>query len=145
MQAGVNGYRKTQLVRVESYKLMHFVNGPSLLWIKTVFMPRFFCNKQKIGLIQSQRVTQKYLVVTCNHAARAKGVTKFKRIEDAKRLCPNLFLRPSEDLTLFRTASCRIFEATKAFFDVFFGVRLILLQKMMILTVNLKTMVHLIR
>ena len=61
-------------------------------------------------------VTQKYLVVTCNYAARHYGVGKLMRIEEAKRLCPNIVLQAGEDLTLFRDASRRIFEATKAFF-----------------------------
>ena len=37
-------------------------------------------------------VTQKYLVVTCNQAARAQGVTKLMGTAEARRRCPNIAL-----------------------------------------------------
>lgn len=37
-------------------------------------------------------VTQKYLCVTANYAARAAGVTKLMGIKEAKKACPNLVL-----------------------------------------------------
>ena len=37
-------------------------------------------------------VTQKYLVVTCNYAARERGVTKLMSTTDALRACPSLVL-----------------------------------------------------
>ena len=37
-------------------------------------------------------VTQKYLVVTCNQAARAQGVTKLMGTAEARRRCPSIAL-----------------------------------------------------
>ena len=37
-------------------------------------------------------VTQKYLIVTSNYAARARGVTKLMGIKDAMAKCPELSL-----------------------------------------------------
>ena len=53
-------------------------------------------------------VTQKYLVVTCNYAARARGVKKLMGIKEAKATCPELILRSGEDLTPYRGMSKRI-------------------------------------
>lgn len=44
----------------------------------------------------------RYLIVTSNYAARARGVTKLMRIEEAKAKCPELILVPGEDLTPYR-------------------------------------------
>ena len=56
-------------------------------------------------------VTQKYLVVTANYAARAAGVGKLMAIAEARAKCPGLVLVSGEDLTPFRQASKRV-EAT---------------------------------
>eukprot|EP00965_Chrysotila_dentata_P227960 6196326-Pleurochrysis_carterae.AAC.2 len=56
-------------------------------------------------------VTQKFLVVTCNYAARAHGVSKLMRTEAALRACPALVLVAGEDLTPYRAASDAVFEA----------------------------------
>ena len=53
-------------------------------------------------------VTQKYLCVTANYAARERGVAKMMGIAEAKRACPELVLVPGEDLTPYRQASKRI-------------------------------------
>lgn len=37
-------------------------------------------------------VTQKYLVVTCNYPARARGVTKLMGVAEAKKRCPHIVL-----------------------------------------------------
>ena len=50
-------------------------------------------------------VTQKFLVVTCNYAARAAGVTKLMATEAAQQRCPDLLLVSGEDLTPYREAS----------------------------------------
>eukprot|EP00899_Mesostigma_viride_P027400 jgi/Mesvir1/7845/Mv11779-RA.1 len=50
-------------------------------------------------------VTQKYLVVTCNYAARAQGVGKLMATTEARRRCPALVTRCGEDLTPYRAAS----------------------------------------
>jgi impB/mucB/samB family len=52
-------------------------------------------------------VTQKYLLVTCNYAARKMGVTKLMSISDAKKACPDIALIAGEDLTPYRRASKR--------------------------------------
>ena len=39
-------------------------------------------------------VKQKYLMVTCNYAARAAGVTKLMGVDAALRLCPQVTSRP---------------------------------------------------
>ena len=59
-------------------------------------------------------VTQKFLVVTCNYAARRAGVAKMMRIEAAKAACPELVCVPGEDLTPYREASDTIFSALSA-------------------------------
>ena len=53
-------------------------------------------------------VTQKYLCVTANYAARERGVAKMMGVAEAKRACPELVLVPGEDLTPYRQASKRI-------------------------------------
>lgn len=53
-------------------------------------------------------VTQKNIIVTCNYAARAEGVTKLMPIGRALARCPGLALRSGEDLTHYRAASARI-------------------------------------
>lgn len=50
-------------------------------------------------------MTQKYLVVTCNYPARARGVTKLMRTSEALRRCPELVLQSGEDLTPYRRVS----------------------------------------
>ena len=59
--------------------------------------------------------TQKFLVVTCNYPARAAGVTKLMRIDEAKQRCPELLLLPAEDLTPYREASESVFAVLCAF------------------------------
>ena len=54
-------------------------------------------------------VTQKFLVVTCNYAARAAGVTKLMPTEAAQQRCPDLLLVSGEDLTPYREASEAVF------------------------------------
>jgi len=56
-------------------------------------------------------VFQKHLVVTCNYEARKYGVGKLMRVDEAKRLCPELVLFCGEDLTPYRDAQERICEA----------------------------------
>jgi DNA polymerase iota len=53
-------------------------------------------------------VTQKFIVVTCNYAARAFGVGKLMSIVDAQRCCPALRLVNGEDLTAYRRASDQV-------------------------------------
>ena len=42
-------------------------------------------------------VRQKYIVVTCNYAARRRGVTKLGSLEKAKRLVPDLVVVDGSD------------------------------------------------
>ena len=53
-------------------------------------------------------VTQKYLVVTANYAARKAGVGKLMSVAEAKRLCPDAAFVCGEDLTPYRDFSKRI-------------------------------------
>ncbi len=53
-------------------------------------------------------VTQKYLCVTTNYAARAKGVAKMMGLKEAVAVCPELQLVSGEDLTPYRAASKQI-------------------------------------
>ncbi|CAM9202039.1 unnamed protein product [Phaeothamnion confervicola] len=53
-------------------------------------------------------IQQKYLLVTCNHLARACGVTKLQPLVEARKRCPDLVVRNGEDLTAYREASEQI-------------------------------------
>lgn len=59
---------------------------------------------------------QKAICVTCNYAARARGIYKLQRITDAKRLCPELVLVSGEDLTKFRAVSRAVNELIRTNF-----------------------------
>lgn len=50
-------------------------------------------------------ITQKYLIVTCNYNARARGVTKLMGIKEAQRLCPEIVLVDGSDLTPYKSMS----------------------------------------
>eukprot|EP00929_Paragymnodinium_shiwhaense_P010854 TRINITY_DN11584_c0_g1_i4.p1 TRINITY_DN11584_c0_g1~~TRINITY_DN11584_c0_g1_i4.p1 ORF type:complete len:462 (+),score=84.07 TRINITY_DN11584_c0_g1_i4:111-1496(+) len=56
-------------------------------------------------------VYQKFLVITCNYPARARGVTKLMRKEEALAKCPELILRSAEDTTPYRRASQQVLQA----------------------------------
>ncbi|XP_038073485.1 DNA polymerase iota-like isoform X2 [Patiria miniata] len=60
-------------------------------------------------------IQQKYLLVTCNYVARARGVTKLMRITDALQRCPDLVIVNGEDLTHYREMSYRITELLQQF------------------------------
>ena len=53
-------------------------------------------------------VRQKQIVVTCNYAARARGVTKCMFLKDALDVCPELELRCGEDLAKYRRYSAAV-------------------------------------
>ncbi|CAM9529991.1 unnamed protein product, partial [Ectocarpus sp. 12 AP-2014] len=55
-------------------------------------------------------IRQKYLLVTCNYAARRLGVRKMESLAEAKRRCPSLVVMDGEDLTRYREASEAIFS-----------------------------------
>jgi hypothetical protein len=55
-------------------------------------------------------VQQKYLVVTCSHEARAKGVGKLMGLVEARKLCPEMRIVPGEDLTQFRRHSDAVLD-----------------------------------
>lgn len=50
-------------------------------------------------------VRQKEILVTCNYAARAKGLRKLMPLREGLRLCPELVVVPGEDLRPYRRAS----------------------------------------
>jgi DNA polymerase iota len=60
-------------------------------------------------------VTQKYLVVTANYAARKAGVGKLMSVAEAKRLCPDAAFVCGEDLTPYREFSKRIRHVLERF------------------------------
>ncbi|GBF90329.1 DNA polymerase iota [Raphidocelis subcapitata] len=60
-------------------------------------------------------VTQKYLIVTCNYAARAAGVTKLMGTAEGLKHCPRLVLVNGEDLTPYRAASKAVAAALRRF------------------------------
>ena len=60
-------------------------------------------------------VTQKYLVVTANYAARKAGVGKLMSVAEAKRLCPDAAFVCGEDLTPYRAFSKRIRHVLERF------------------------------
>ena len=53
-------------------------------------------------------VKQKQIIVTCNYAARARGVTKCMFLKDALEVCPELELRCGEDLAVYRRCSAAV-------------------------------------
>ena len=53
-------------------------------------------------------VRQKQIIVTCNYAARARGVTKCMFLKDALEACPELELRCGEDLAVYRRYSAAV-------------------------------------
>ncbi|KAL4422612.1 hypothetical protein ABPG75_008809 [Micractinium tetrahymenae] len=60
-------------------------------------------------------VTQKYLIVTCNYAAREQGVTKLMGTAEARKRCPHIALVSGEDLTPYRAASKSILSVLQRF------------------------------
>ena len=60
-------------------------------------------------------VTQKYLCVTTNYAARARGVAKMMGLKEAVAVCPELQLVSGEDLTPYRAASKQILAVLAEF------------------------------
>lgn len=60
-------------------------------------------------------VTQKYLVVTCNYAARARGVTKLMATAEARKRCPELVTVAGEDLTPYRAAAKAVLGVLQRF------------------------------
>jgi DNA polymerase iota len=53
-------------------------------------------------------IVQKYLVVTSNYIARARGVQKMCSVSSALQICPEMSLLDGSDLTPFRAAAHRI-------------------------------------
>lgn len=54
-------------------------------------------------------IQQKQIVVTCNYAAREKGLTKLQRISEAREQCPDVVVVLGEDLTRFRDVSRELY------------------------------------
>lgn len=63
-------------------------------------------------------ITQKYLIVTCNYKARARGVTKLMSISDAVQKCPELVLVDGSDLTPYKAVSDRIMDLLHVYGNV---------------------------
>jgi DNA polymerase iota len=60
-------------------------------------------------------VSQKYICVTANYPARARGVGKLMTIADALQTCPELVLVNGEDLTPYRAVSRRLLAVAARF------------------------------
>lgn len=60
-------------------------------------------------------VTQKFLIVTANYAARSAGLKKLMRIDKAKALCPEVALVSGEDLTPYRACAKKVRAALERF------------------------------
>jgi DNA polymerase iota len=56
-------------------------------------------------------IGQKHIVVTCNYAARAEGITKLMDRVDAKRRCPHLLIVEGSDLRQYRMHARKIYES----------------------------------
>lgn len=63
-------------------------------------------------------ITQKYLIVTCNYKARARGVTKLMSILDAQAKCPEIVLVDGSDLTPYKAISDRIMDILHVYGNV---------------------------
>ncbi|KAI9723815.1 MAG: hypothetical protein M1828_004065 [Chrysothrix sp. TS-e1954] len=55
-------------------------------------------------------VQQKQIIVTCNYAARRRGLYKLQLITEAKKACPDAIIVLGEDLTRFRNASKSLYN-----------------------------------
>jgi len=62
-------------------------------------------------------VSQKFLLVTCNYAARALKVPKMVPVAEARAVCPDLIVINGEDLTPYRHASQAIYQVVRTFTD----------------------------
>ncbi|KAH3837240.1 hypothetical protein DPMN_110621, partial [Dreissena polymorpha] len=60
-------------------------------------------------------IQQKYIIVTCNYVARARGLTKLMTVKEAKSKCPELVLVCGEDLTHYRNMSYKISRYLQSF------------------------------
>lgn len=61
--------------------------------------------QRKISPTTPLAVRQKEILVTCNYAARARGLRKLMPLREGLRLCPELVVVPGEDLRPYRRAS----------------------------------------
>jgi DNA polymerase iota len=62
-------------------------------------------------------IGQKHIVVTCNYAARALGVTKLMGRLDAQRKCPSLLIVDGSDLERYRVHGRKIYESFRRAFQ----------------------------
>ena len=60
-------------------------------------------------------VTQKFLIVTANYAARSAGLKKLMSTKKAKALCPEVALVSGEDLTPYRACAKKVRAALERF------------------------------
>lgn len=60
-------------------------------------------------------VTQKFLIVTANYAARSAGLKKLMSLTKAKALCPEVALVSGEDLTPYRACAKKVRAALERF------------------------------
>jgi nucleotidyltransferase/DNA polymerase involved in DNA repair len=62
-------------------------------------------------------IGQKHIVVTCNYAARALGVTKLMGRLDAQLKCPSLLIVDGSDLERYRVHGRKIYESFRRAFQ----------------------------
>ncbi|OZJ03933.1 hypothetical protein BZG36_03611 [Bifiguratus adelaidae] len=58
-------------------------------------------------------IQQKHIIVTCNYAARQRGVRKLQLVTEAKKCCPELVIVNGENLDRYRACSKRIFRLVR--------------------------------
>jgi len=59
-------------------------------------------------------IGQKHIVVTCNYAARSRGVTKLMSKKDAIRICPDIRIYDGSDLRGYRKHSRTVYDAFRS-------------------------------
>ena len=88
------------------------------LWSRVILhldVDCFYCQCEELDRRLDKNVPlaigQKHIVVTCNYAARARGVTKLQLRTQAKKVCPDLLIVEGSDLERYRQHSRAIYNA----------------------------------
>lgn len=94
------------------------VNHTTGLWDKSIIhldVDCFYCQSVMIDSgFDSTRplaIGQKHIIVTCNYAARRRGVQKLQSRDSAMAACPDLCIVEGSDLQRFRFHSRKIYES----------------------------------
>jgi DNA polymerase iota len=75
----------------------------------------FYCQcevlDRKLDPDRPLAIGQKHIVVTCNYAARAQGITKLMDRIEAQRRCPHLLIFEGSDLQRYRIHARKIYDS----------------------------------